>query len=79
MKKIMAVHTFHVVVLQDEDGKYIAKVPSLPGCHTQADNMEELSERIKEAITLYLEEMGEKMKKLPHDSFIEVQKVKVKL
>jgi len=63
-----------VVIEKDEDGYYVAKVPSLPGCHTQARSLDELMERIKEAIELYLEvekdvEIGE---------FIGVQVVEVK-
>ena len=46
---------FNVVIEKDEDGFYIATVPSLPDCHTQAKGMDELLERIKEAISLYLE------------------------
>jgi len=38
-----------------EDGYFIATVPSLPGCHTQAKNLDELMKRIEEAIELYLE------------------------
>ncbi|MBO8183249.1 MAG: type II toxin-antitoxin system HicB family antitoxin [Archaeoglobus sp.] len=44
-----------VIIEKDEDDYYVAKVPSLPGCHTQARSLEELMERIKEAIELYLE------------------------
>ena len=46
---------FHVVVERDSEGYYVASVPALPGCHTQARSLDELSERIKEAITLCLE------------------------
>ena len=46
---------FSVVIEKDEDGYYIAKVPSLPGCHTQARSLDELMKRVKEAIELYLE------------------------
>ncbi len=46
---------FNVVIEKDEDGFYIATVPSLPGCHTQAKGMDELLEMIKEAISLYPE------------------------
>ncbi len=46
---------FTIVVEKDEDGYYIAKVPSLPGCHTQAKSLDELMERVKEAIELYLD------------------------
>ena len=50
---------FNVVIEKDEDGYYIASVPSLPGCHTQAKTLDELMKRIKEAIELYLEVEGE--------------------
>lgn len=46
---------FNVVVERDEDGYYVATVPSLPGCHTQAKSLDDLIERAKEAIELYLE------------------------
>ncbi len=44
-----------VIIEQDEDGIYVASVPELPGCHTQAETLDELNSRIKEAIELYLE------------------------
>lgn len=47
---------FDVVVRQDEDGYYVATVPELPGCHSQAKSLDELMSRIKEAILLCLEE-----------------------
>ncbi len=45
----------NVLVERDEDGYYVATVPSLPGCHTQAKSLDDLIERAKEAIELYLE------------------------
>lgn len=48
-------HEFNVVVERDEDGVFVATVPALPGCHTQAQTMSELMERIREAIALHLE------------------------
>ena len=46
---------FLVVVERDEEGYLVASVPSLKGCHTQARSMDELMERIGEAIELCLE------------------------
>jgi predicted RNase H-like HicB family nuclease len=64
---------FDVVIRQDEDGYYVATVPELPGCHTQAKSLDELMNRIKEAILLCLEveECGEM------GSFVGVQVVEV--
>jgi len=41
---------FNVLVERDEDGYYVATVPTLPGCHTQAKSLDELIKRAKEAI-----------------------------
>jgi predicted RNase H-like HicB family nuclease len=46
---------FSVIVERDEDGYYVATVPALPGCHTQARSLDKLVERIREAIELCLE------------------------
>ncbi|UKP00580.1 type II toxin-antitoxin system HicB family antitoxin [Nostoc sp. UHCC 0870] len=46
---------FNVVIERDSDGYFVASVPTLAGCHTQAKSLDELMERIKEAIELCLE------------------------
>jgi len=46
---------FNIVIEKDEDGYYVASVPELPGCHTQARSLDELTARMDEAIKLYLE------------------------
>ena len=48
--------TFTVLIEQDEDGYYVASVPSLRSCYTQAKTLEELAPRIREVIALCLEE-----------------------
>ena len=50
---------FSVVIEKDEDGYYVGSVPELKGCHTQAKSLDELIERVKEAILLCLEVQGE--------------------
>lgn len=47
---------FNVVIEKDEDGYLVASVTSLKECHTQAKTMDELLQRITEAIELCLEE-----------------------
>jgi predicted RNase H-like HicB family nuclease len=49
---------FDVVIERDEEGFYVASVPALPGCHTQAKSLDELNRRIREAIELCLEVDG---------------------
>ena len=50
---------FIVIIQKDEEGYYVAEVPGLKGCHTQAKSLDELMERVKEAIELWLEVYGE--------------------
>ena len=46
---------FDVVIERDEDGYYVASVPALRGCHTQARSLDALMKRVREAIALCLE------------------------
>lgn len=66
---------FGVVVEKDENGYYVASVPELPGCHTQAKTLDEVMKRIKEAIQAYLEAEG--MKNHGRTELIGVQFVEV--
>ncbi|GFO97926.1 hypothetical protein ig2599ANME_2137 [groundwater metagenome] len=59
-RKINMKKEFTIIIEQDEDGIYVASVPELEGCHTQAKTLDELRERIKEAIQLYLEVESDK-------------------
>jgi len=47
--------SFAVVVTKDEDGWFVGEVPALPGCLTQGRTVAEVTERIKEAILLFLD------------------------
>lgn len=64
--------TFTVLIEQDEDGFYIATVPSLKSCYTQAKTLEELYPRVKEVIALCLEE-----EKPIRTKFIGVQQIEI--
>jgi len=46
---------YSVVIERNEDGLYVASIPELSGCHTQARSLDEGTSRIKEAAELYLE------------------------
>lgn len=45
---------FKVLIERDEDGYFVASVPALPGCYTQAKTLPELIERVRDAIQLCL-------------------------
>jgi predicted RNase H-like HicB family nuclease len=46
-------HTFTAVIERDEEGYFVATVPALAGCHTQARDFETLIECIREVIGIY--------------------------
>jgi predicted RNase H-like HicB family nuclease len=46
---------FNVLIERDHAGYYVASVPALRGCHSQAKSLDALLDRIKEAIELCLE------------------------
>lgn len=47
---------FTVVIERDEDGFYVASVPALRGCHTQAKTLDTLMKRVREVIELCIED-----------------------
>jgi predicted RNase H-like HicB family nuclease len=49
---------FNVIIERDSEGYYVATVPELRGCHTQAKSLDVLMKRVREAIDLCLEEEG---------------------
>ncbi|GKT10581.1 type II toxin-antitoxin system HicB family antitoxin [Desulforhabdus sp. TSK] len=65
---------FSVIIERDREGYYVASVPSLRGCHTQAKSLDELVVRIREAIELCLEVEGKDVEPL---DFIGVQQVSI--
>ena len=66
---------FNVIIERDEEGYYVASVPELKGCHTQAKSLDKLMERIREAIELCLEVEGD----VPTQEFIGVQRITVQV
>ena len=65
---------FNVLIEQDEDGVYVASVPEIQGCYTQGKTLEEVLERIKEAIEVCLE--GDKEEINPM-RFVGIQRVRI--
>ncbi len=48
---------YRVLIEQDEDGVFVAEVPSLPGCVSQGETRAEVLENVREAIAVYLESL----------------------
>lgn len=64
---------FTILIEQDEDGMYVAKVPDIAGCYTQGKTIPQVLERVREAIQVCLE--SEDVKPL---KFVGLQQVQVK-
>ena len=64
---------FKIIIEKDEDGYFVADVPELQGCHTQAKNKKELMKRVKEVIELCLEDNKPIIKK------VDIEEIKVPL
>lgn len=56
---------FRVLIDQDEDGVFVAQVPSLPGCITQGATRQEAVSNVQEAIAAYLESLNEQGEPIP--------------
>lgn len=65
---------FNVVIEKDVDGYFVASIPNLKGCHTQAKSLDVLMERIQEAAELCLELENEENSNL---EFIGIQRILV--
>ena len=65
---------FSVLIERDAEGFFVASVPALRGCHTQANSLDKLMERVREAIELCLEVESEPF---VSGEFVGVQRVAV--
>ena len=73
----MKKYRWPVIIEKDQDGYYIAIVPTLKGCHTQARSLDELQKRIKEAIRLCLEVRKKEGQSVKSSEVIGFQEIEV--
>jgi predicted RNase H-like HicB family nuclease len=70
-----ALMKFRIIVEPDEDGVFVATVPSLPGCVSQGATREEALRNVREAIEGYVESLRERNEPIPpsiHEEVIDV-------
>ena len=67
-------HAFEHGRERDEEEYYVASVPQISGCHTQGRSLDEVTERIREAIELYLKVEGAPEQRL---EFIGIQRITI--
>ena len=68
---------YRVLIEQDEDGVFVAEVPSLPGCISQGNTRTEALRNVQEAITPYLESLKAHNEPIPPSIYEEVVEVSV--
>ncbi len=72
-----SVLSFSVIYEEAPEGGYVVSVPSLPGCHTQGESIEEAEKNIREAIELYLESLKSHKEDIPKERRVFQSKVEV--
>lgn len=77
MKKIKTTYSYSVFYEAAPEGGYVATVPTLPGCHSQGETLEESEINIKEARELYIESLIEHGEPVPRQSKSFQSKVEV--
>lgn len=66
-KKISKVFKYTVVFEPAEEGGYVVYVPSLPGCVTEGDTLEEAMEMVKDAISGYIASLRKHGESIPEE------------
>ena len=64
---------YTVYIEQDEDGVYVGSVPTVPGCYTQADTLDELMINLKEVLILCMRNLDDS----EHSRFVGVQNIEI--
>ena len=60
------------IIHKADEGGFWAEVPSLPGCSTQGETLEELTENLRDAITLWLNVGEDEMESQSTDQILEL-------
>jgi predicted RNase H-like HicB family nuclease len=61
---------YTVILEKEEEGGYHVFCPTLPGCHTQSDTIEEGIANIREAMQLYVESLIEDGLPVPEEDIL---------
>jgi len=71
-------YVFPVIIEKDEDG-FFAVCPSLQGCYTQGDTLEEVQTNIADAVRLHVESRLEHGEEVPEYEIFQLTTVEVKV
>lgn len=63
-----SIRNYSVLLDPDSEGGFTVTVPSLPGCVTQGESVNECLERVREAIAVYIEDLVAAGRPLPEEN-----------
>jgi len=66
----MGLYRYTVIIEREDDGGYHAFCPTLKGCHTQGNSLEETLVNVQEAIEAYLESMKARNETIPKEDIL---------
>lgn len=78
MKKVLKIYEFPTIIEKDEAGYFFAYTPSLQGCYTQGESLEEALKNIKEAIELHVEDRKNHAEKIPQRKPVSLTTIEVR-
>jgi len=61
-------HTYKILLHKEPEGGFTVSVPSLPGCVTYGEDIDEAMAMAKEAVELYIEELQSRGENIPADN-----------
>jgi antitoxin HicB len=61
-------YNYKIMLHKEPEGGYTAVVPTLPGCITYGENVDEAIAMAKDAIEIYMEELTSRGERIPDDS-----------
>ncbi|MEK7506679.1 MAG: type II toxin-antitoxin system HicB family antitoxin [Patescibacteria group bacterium] len=62
------IYSYPVFYESDPDGGFVVIAPTLPGCYSQGETLEEAEKNIKEAIELYIESLVAHHEPIPEET-----------
>jgi predicted RNase H-like HicB family nuclease len=69
---------FTVIVHNAEEGGYWVEVPSLPGCFSQGETIDEALSNVREAIEVHIQGLKDDGRDVPKDEGFVIGRVEVK-
>ena len=72
-------YNYTIIFEAEDDGGYHVFCPSLPGCHSHGESVEEAKKNIKEAISLYVESLQKDGEPIPEEKDLLIGEMKLEL